>query len=604
MTNHIIFIILKKREYLQNMKKILYVIKTSIKDIWANNKIIFLLYFLRSLFDAIFPLISVYFTKLITQNLYPSLNISELIFIILFMSLLSLICTCVSNILNDLINYRNEKYLHREKINFSQKLNEVFYQETENPKYFDDYYRAIDFIDRGSTLHVINQLTNIITNIYIISGLIYLIKEISLIALSLCFLIWFINALINKKTKQNTQVFNDKNLNFYRKNNYFIWDIININYIKEHKIHNHIDFFINEINKSQQNLIKKMREEKKIIVKSGIVQALLNNLLTTVIYCSMIFLFDKKELIISDYTMLLAAFFSFGNTIYSIIDSTISLRTEYFYFEKFFNITKHFNENISQKKTIPRKINSIEFKNVTFNYPNNEKIILDNFSLYIDFNKTKKISIVGKNGSGKTTFIKLLMGLYKPAKGKILLNGVNIENFKVKDYYSLFSPVFQDYKIYKTTIIENISFSNDSIDNELKKMNLYNYVMSLENKEFTNISKIFDNDGIDLSGGEKQKIAISRAFKKNSSIMIFDEPTAELSIESENDLYELIYKNQKKILFFISHRLSSCKYTDLILVFDNGKIMEFGTHNELINNNSIYKDLFEMQAKFYKKVDE
>ena len=151
------------------------------------------------------------------------------------------------------------------------------------------------------------------------------------------------------------------------------------------------------------------------------------------------------------------------------------------------------------------------------------------------------------------------------------------------------------------SICENISFSNSSVDEELKKVGLYDSVMKLENKEHSNISKIFDQGGVNFSGGEKQKIAIARAIKKESKIIVLDEPTSELSIESECNLYEIL-KECNSTVFFISHRLSSCKFADRILVFSNGEIIESGNHDELMNNRRTYYEMFKTQSNNYVKV--
>ena len=193
------------------------------------------------------------------------------------------------------------------------------------------------------------------------------------------------------------------------------------------------------------------------------------------------------------------------------------------------------------------------------------------------------------------------MKLYSPLEGDIYINDINIKDIPNEDYYSLFSPVFQDYKIYLTSIKNNISFDEDEIiDDELKQMDLYDKILELKYKEKTNISKEFDQEGIDFSGGERQKIAIARALHKKSCITILDEPTASLSSNSENQLYKMVLNCKDNIIFFISHRLSSCRFTDKIIVFDSGMIKEIGSHDELMNLNGIYTQLFLAQAELYR----
>ena len=235
-------------------------------------------------------------------------------------------------------------------------------------------------------------------------------------------------------------------------------------------------------------------------------------------------------------------------------------------------------------------------KNVYFKYDNENQYALQNINLKI--NPYEKIALVGDNGAGKSTLIKLLLRLYKPTSGEILINNININDFDFNEYISLFSTVFQDYTIFNFKIKENICMNNEYDENKIQSI-----LKSLELDKDINlgITNLFNDDGIELSGGEGQKVAIARALYKNSSIIILDEPTSALSPQSEADLYNKLSNIvTNKTTIFISHRLASCKMVDTITVLNNGKIIEKGTHNELINiKDGYYKKMFETQAKMY-----
>ena len=219
----------------------------------------------------------------------------------------------------------------------------------------------------------------------------------------------------------------------------------------------------------------------------------------------------------------------------------------------------------------------------------------------IKINPLKKYSIVGENGAGKTTFIKLLMRLYDPTEGVITLNGIDIKEFDIESYYQIFGVVFQDYQLIGFTLGENITsqdtFDDNKVNNILKDINF----KAKANNLAQSMLKYFDDKGVELSGGETQKVAIARALYKDSNILILDEPTAALDPLAEYEIYnQFDSMTNNKTAIYISHRLSSCRFCDEIIVFEKGKIIEKGHHDVLINNTKgKYYSMFKAQAKYY-----
>lgn len=244
-----------------------------------------------------------------------------------------------------------------------------------------------------------------------------------------------------------------------------------------------------------------------------------------------------------------------------------------------------------------------EFHNVSFKYPNCNNYAVKNISMKIT--PKEHLAIVGTNGSGKTTLINLLCRLYDPTEGLITVNGLDIRQFQLQEYLKLFSAVFQDFKLLAFPIGENIAGSeiyNDNIVwNCLEKVGLKEYVFSLPKKLKQPIYKLYEKDGIDLSAGEGQKIAIARALYKNAPFIILDEPTASLDPVSENEIYTKFNKLiSNKTAIYISHRLSSCQFCDRILVFHSGELLQEGTHQELLSDiKGYYYKLWNAQAEYY-----
>ena len=254
------------------------------------------------------------------------------------------------------------------------------------------------------------------------------------------------------------------------------------------------------------------------------------------------------------------------------------------------------------EKEISKKPHEIEFRHVSFSYPKTDKKILDDICIKI--RPGEHLSIVGLNGAGKTTFIKLLCRLYDPTEGQILLDGVDIRDYDYRQYMQQFAPVFQDFKLF-FTIDENIAFANPDkgkVDEYIELVGPKDKVDELEKGTQTTIFKYFDEKGIEPSGGEQQKIAIARALYKDSPVVILDEPTSALDPLAEYEVYKQFHTLVGgKTAFYISHRLSSCKFCDSIAVFSEGKIAEYGSHDELISIPSgIYAKMFEAQAKYYR----
>ena len=245
----------------------------------------------------------------------------------------------------------------------------------------------------------------------------------------------------------------------------------------------------------------------------------------------------------------------------------------------------------------------IVFDHVSFRYPGKEQYILQDFSLKI--HAGEKIAIVGLNGSGKTTLVKLLCRFYIPDEGQILLNGRNIYEYNEEEYNSFISAVFQDYKLFSFSLKDNILLGKtenpEDINIALKKSGFSQRLKTLDNGLDTLYSKEFDKNGVELSGGESQKLAIARACYKDAPIIILDEPTASLDAVAEYEIYagfEKLVENKTAII--ISHRLSSTHFCDRIIVINNGTVFEDGTHQSLMAKESgIYKKMFTTQAAHY-----
>ncbi len=270
----------------------------------------------------------------------------------------------------------------------------------------------------------------------------------------------------------------------------------------------------------------------------------------------------------------------------------------------FLDLPRHmYQGSLTTEKRRDRKYN-VEFRNVSFRYPNAENWALKNVS--VSFEVGNKLAVVGENGSGKSTFIKLLCRLYDPQEGEILLNGVNIKKYRYEEYMAIFSVVFQDFWLMSHQLGQNVAGSCD-VDEDRAVKCLTDAGFGERLKELpdglnTWLYKDFDEEGIQISGGERQKIAIARALYKDAPFIVLDEPTASLDPIAEAEIYRKFDEIVgDRTAIYISHRLSSCRFCREILVFEGGKIIQQGNHDELIAAEGKYRELWEAQAKFYEK---
>ena len=287
--------------------------------------------------------------------------------------------------------------------------------------------------------------------------------------------------------------------------------------------------------------------------------------------------------------------------------SSISARNKYLdKFFGFFNtnkiITSSSNPIVIPKSPIPQ---IIEFKNVSFKYPKTERFILKNFNLTIQ--SEEKIALVGENGTGKTTIIKLLLRFYDVSEGEILINGVNIKEIELDKWHEYIGALFQDFIKYQFTFKENVYLGDLTKANEerflreaIEKSGANKYLDILPNDIDQVVGKMFEG-GIDLSGGQWQKLALARAFFRDAPILILDEPTSAIDAKAEYEIFQKVGELQKdKTVIIISHRFSTVRNADRILVLDGGKIIEEGNHEKLMKKDGLYAELFNIQAQGYK----
>jgi ATP-binding cassette subfamily C protein len=329
--------------------------------------------------------------------------------------------------------------------------------------------------------------------------------------------------------------------------------------------------------------------------------------LTTILtYIILTIMAVKGIITLGEFTMLAASGAAIAASMNMVLVQILDLQKFTRYAEKCVNFLE--NNDFEESGNLPCACDDsmeIEFKNVSFRYPGSEEYAITNINVKI--HKGEHLSIVGLNGAGKTTFIKLLCRFYECTEGEITLNGFNILEYDITSYRKLLAAVFQDFQLLGFSIKENIitgdpaDVSDEKVNEIIKEVGLSEKVSSLSAGTDTCVFRYYDLNGFEPSGGEQQKLAMARALYKDAPVLILDEPTAALDPIAEKEVYEKFNEmTDGKTALFISHRLSSCKFCDSILVFKEGRIVERGTHSSLVSlPGGLYSQMFHAQAQYY-----
>lgn len=361
----------------------------------------------------------------------------------------------------------------------------------------------------------------------------------------------------------------------------------------------------NRFAKYNREKIKNTDQTERNLCESNIVTAAITFIKDAICYGFLIYAMMKGNMEVSAFVLYIGSFSSFSREFgklsdcLSLISVDISLAGDY---RKLKDILK----TVNGTEKIAGDVMDVQFDHVYFRYGENEHWILEDFSLHI--HPHEKLALVGVNGAGKTTVVKLLCRLLHPEKGRILINGVDLEKYDFNDYRKKVGFVFQNTEPFEFSVGTNISgelegnYDEKKVKEALGKAGLTERIHTLKDDIHTSIGNVLDKDGIMLSGGEVQKLMLARAYYHNPSFMILDEPTAAMDAISEQEMYQsyLSFIGDHNALF-ISHRLASTRFCNRIVLLENGKIVEEGTHEELMNENGKYREMFDVQAKYYRK---
>lgn len=602
------------------MKKFINNIKMVFKGIallFSIEKTYAILHIVSAVLHPLQPYVNTIAISIIINAIIDGSNIETIFFYALITVLINLFLKIVLAIIDNKKNYHLENLFKSEKAYFANHSMSMEYKHIENPTVFALKNRIENENRNGYNLHCLNVFSGRVISstisiivALIICGDLFFNQNIEIfykICLAVCVLIsivinYFSSKIVNKI---EMNMYNEL-VPYNTKSNYYDEYYENYNAGKDVRIYDMADNILNiekETNASMLNVIKNARVKS---IKYNLLKMTLAEIVNIVAYIFVIHNCIEGNVSIGDITKYVGTISILIMSVPTFVSQMQFLFNNNLYLENYFKYLKlsHHNNGGMIAELPKSQKYTIRFDNVSFKYPSSNDFALKNISFEIK--QGDRVSIVGRNGSGKTTMIKLLCRLYEPSEGSIYFNNVNINEYSYADYVKLLSVVFQDFKIFSFSIKENIIVDNEYNEAKINKCStqagLKEFINKLEDGYNTFLYKDFDN-GIEVSGGEAQKIAFSRALYKNSPIFILDEPTAALDPIAESEIYSNFNQiDADKTILFVSHRLASCTFSNKIIVFDSGKLVQEGSHTELLKNlTGLYYELWSAQTECFIK---
>ena len=583
------------------------------KFAWQNDKKYYLLLIANIIVNSISPFITIIGSQYLIDEIADSSkrNIAWVIFWVAFICGGNFICSSIRKFIGENISKICEMFDRILKTDLCMSCINMKFKNTEDTEVLDTIKNAERALNEtGQVNGLITSLANIITNFIVALGVVTLVCT-RIPWLMIPVIISFVaNSYTTSKVNKSRRKFFKEMGNVERGSTYFNTELQESRYAKDVRLYDASYIFEKKYDGYVDRIYDTSKKYHTRFIKYWNINDVCYAICDTSIYILLAVNVFNKVISIGEFSSLFQATSRFGGAIRGIVSSylemnyTSSILKYYIDFVEDINGSNNRLMDLSDSGVeVTDQACEIEFKNVSFKYPNIDKCILKNVSVKI--NAGEHLAIVGQNGAGKTTFIKLLCHLYDNYEGDILINGKDAREYDFVEYVKMLSVVFQDFRLFAFTIKENVTvFNEKNIDLEetYKIAGINKWIEGLDDKDQTYIYKMFVENGVDPSGGEGQKLAIARALYRNAPIVVLDEPTAALDPISE---YE-VYKNFDKLVhgktaIYISHRLSSCRFCDRIIVFNDGLIVEEGSHEELMKNTSgLYYNMYSTQAKHYK----
>lgn len=591
-----------KAQFCDTVKNNVYLIKfvTSKK----HGKTYVFLKAVSALIAALFPIILTVFPGLIINELIYDRNIAKIV----CYTAVIVLCPALNQVFNISIGRlvsRIEKELHLQTaLDFYWHLSQLEIEFRENPDVSTKGDIARNTLENAAAS--INLVFGLISSVIGLLALIAIVSILNPFIMALVVINVILSSVITKRANDKQNATTHEYYRLMRYINVFENFVAQVHYAKEVSLFGLTKYFMEKYRGAQMDSDALSLKREGYIHRANVWVSILNTVQETVFYIYMVLNVFWGNMLVGSMSIFLGAAHQFSNSMGAIFHQCIEMQRKN---PEIADTIAYMNMPLMKMKSGTKKPvfdgdSVIEFRNVSFAYPGTDFPVLKNVNIKIRANE--HLCIVGANGAGKSTFIKLLIRMYRPTEGRILLNDVDIEEYDYQAYWRLFSPVFQETELFggvsfKENIVLADAFDPEKFDKVCGDHALQNLIQKMPRGVDTTIDKWVDEDGVTPSGGETQKITIARAIYHGGEVFLLDEPTAALDPISEYEIYEQFNEMiGNKCAVLITHRLSAVQLADKVAVFDQGSVVEYGTHTELYARGGIYTEMFDKQAKFYR----
>ena len=607
----------------QKMKNTMKIISDAVRMMWRLDRVVVICTVLWAVMDAALPFVGIYLSAYVLDGLQAGMDGHTLLRMVGIAVTVVFLLTVLADYNKEIWNVHVSKCTHSFDMEMSRRtlamdyelldsplVNEIRARIYNNSTWGSGFASAIwDFSNALRSILELGIAVVVLVPLFVGSNV---FRDISALLLVLgFFVVVFLSVLLSGKTRKKLYEVMQTASAYHGPEEYFLSRIHEYKQGKDIRTYGGQKLMETYLNKSNGIMAGWMKIAVGNMSLNGFVTGMASGLLQIFAYLFVVFRAAAGALAIGSLLKYAATIYRFSTALTRVISEVsqlaMSAKRQQATME-YMNI-----EDVLYKGSLPVEKRffcedgdndyEIEFRNVSFRYPGSEKYVLKNFSF--KFRTGERLAVVGMNGSGKTTFIKLLCRLYDPTEGEILLNGIDIRKYDYREYMTIFSVVFQDFKIFAFSIAQNVAASLDydraKVESCLIKAGFGERLAELPEAAEIYLYKNFDKEGVEISGGEAQKIALARALYKDAPFIILDEPTAALDPVAEFEIYsrfnEII---GKKTAIYISHRLSSCRFCDDIAVFHEGCLVQRGSHEELsADREGKYYELWQAQARYY-----